>query len=169
MQVPDYVTPIVGWRAWRALETEDGVRLSSVVFSLLWQPRSELRAVCQPYPSPGPAYPARHPAPQRGCNCGIYAGATVAQAEPYLDGYSHLSGGAPVVLGRVALWGTVVEGAGGWRASHAYPHELFVLGRREPRADADDLAAALAEYGVPVEVLDCARGLVAETLSKRAA
>jgi hypothetical protein len=171
MQVPDYVTPIVGWRAWRVLETDDGPRLSSIVFSLLWQPRTEMRAVCQPFPSRGSAYLARHAAPRRSCNCGIYAGATLVEAEPYLDGYSHLGGGAPVVLGRVALWGTVVEAADGWRASHAYPHELFVLAPRGPRDAGEDLAAALTEYGVPVEILHCEprRGHVAAILSRHAA
>jgi hypothetical protein len=63
------------------------------------------------------------------------------------------------VIGRVALWGDVVEGPFGWRASHAYPVELFVpvpllagIGLRR-RAYIDDTLLALEAYRVPVELV----------------
>jgi hypothetical protein len=64
------------------------------------------------------------------------------------------------VIGRVALWGTVVEGQLGWRASRAYPIELFVpapavvrSGFRR-RAYVDEILRALEEYRVPVDVVE---------------
>ena len=36
---------------------------------------------------------------------------------------------APRVLGRVSLWGDVVECAWGWRASFAYPAQIYVPDR----------------------------------------
>ena len=161
MPTPDLIAPILGWRAWQVVEEDGELLLSSVVFPLLWLPGEEARAECHPGP---------HTAPQRHCVCGLYAGATALHAEPYLDGYNHLIGATPVVLGRVAVWGTVIECADGWRASHAYPHELFVPVRgvsREP----DELRLALARYRVPVELLDCEprRGVVARALGELAA
>jgi hypothetical protein len=63
------------------------------------------------------------------------------------------------VIGRVALWGDVVEGSAGWRASHAYPTELFVpsgaAGRSglRRRAYVDEIMQALEVYGVPVDLV----------------
>ena len=63
------------------------------------------------------------------------------------------------LIGRVALWGDVVEGPLGWRASHAYPIELFVpasvaaqTGYRR-RGYVDETMLALEEYGVPVDLV----------------
>jgi hypothetical protein len=63
------------------------------------------------------------------------------------------------VIGRVALWGDVVEGPAGWRASHAYPTELFVpsaaAGRSglRHRAYVDEIIQALEAYEVPVDLV----------------
>jgi hypothetical protein len=59
------------------------------------------------------------------------------------------------VIGRVALWGSIVEGDSGWRASCAYPAHLYVPPGRldRPSVDAGAIARALGSYGVPVEVL----------------
>jgi hypothetical protein len=66
-------------------------------------------------------------------------------------------GSAPCAIGRVVLWGTVVEGTHGWRASHAYPAELWL-----PDADRmgvglpgiASIALGLADYGIPVHICD---------------
>jgi len=168
--VPDYASPIIGWRAWHVVEEDGGLLLSSVVYPLLWRPGTETRAECRPFPDAGQLHPAEHAAPQRDCFCGVYAATTAEHAEPYLDGYGHLIGRSPVVLGRVALWGTVVECADGWRGSHAYPHDLFVPTRGASRTP-DELALGLARYGVPVEILDCQprRGVVSRALGELAA
>jgi hypothetical protein len=57
-------------------------------------------------------------------------------------------------VGRVSLWGTVCECERGWRASHAYPAQLYV-----PIAGIESVRAAcivddLRRYGVPVRALD---------------
>jgi N-formylglutamate amidohydrolase len=36
-------------------------------------------------------------------------------------------------MGTVSLWGTVIEGELGYRASHAYPHRLYVPVNRAHR------------------------------------
>jgi hypothetical protein len=62
-----------------------------------------------------------------------------------------------IVVGRVSLWGSVVECVNGWRAENAYPERLFVP-QFEWRSEeqAASVAADLADYRVPVELLDCA-------------
>ena len=73
---PDYLDPAVGWRSWVVVEQEGALRLRSVVFKTVWEPRAELRATCE-----RPARRLRlrfrriepHDAPFAGCECGIYA------------------------------------------------------------------------------------------------
>jgi hypothetical protein len=71
------------------------------------------------------------------------------------------------VAGRVSLWGLVVEGDGGWRASHAYPATIDVPTFRprslrparrlaRPALPVEEIALGLTDYGVPVEIVDCA-------------
>jgi hypothetical protein len=112
-----------------------------------------------------------HAAPDEGCRCGIYAAATAMQAAASVT--------VPVrprghivhhVIGRVSLWGTVVECERGWRAECAYPASLAVpvplprppkrhfLRRRRQRSrsrPAAEIAPALRAYGVPVELVAC--------------
>jgi hypothetical protein len=54
------------------------------------------------------------------------------------------------VLGVVALWGQVVEGTRGWRASHGYPR--FVI--TGPTIVPEQRAAVARRYGVPVHGSD---------------
>jgi hypothetical protein len=59
------------------------------------------------------------------------------------------------VVGRVSLWGSVLEYTEGWRAACAYPLELLVprVGPvKSPGAEA--VADALSDYGVQVEIVD---------------
>jgi hypothetical protein len=63
------------------------------------------------------------------------------------------------VIGRVALWGSVVEGQRGWRGEVAYPIELFVpasavvqSGFRR-RAYVDEIVLGLEAYRVPVDLV----------------
>ena len=57
------------------------------------------------------------------------------------------------MFGLVALWGDVVEGDLGWRASHAFPRHLVLLppATAAPQ-DVVEVAFGLAGYGVPVEI-----------------
>jgi hypothetical protein len=82
----------------------------------VWEPGHGLAAACA----------KGHPAPDPACSCGIYAARDPEEARRYLVGRDdpHVVGR---VLGRVALWGTVVEGERGWRASRAHPVEISRL------------------------------------------
>lgn len=128
--VPDVPTAVRGWRQWR-LELVDGrPRLVSPIRSVRWEPSTALDARC-----------AAHPIPNEGCGCGIYAVRWVGTAA-----LASLTPATDLVIGRVALWGEVLEGDHGWRASRAYPAELIV----DPLVD-DAIVNALSEdYGVPV-------------------
>jgi hypothetical protein len=74
------------------------------------------------------------------------------------------------VLGRVFLWGSVVECEQGWRAERAYPTALYLptsapearrgrLGRLRPRGQgaigAPEVARGLSAYSVTVELIAC--------------
>jgi hypothetical protein len=77
------------------------------------------------------------------------------------------------VIGRVALWGDVVEGPRGWRASHAYPADLLLPAaniNRRPMAGLSTMAMELADYGVPVTICDgmTARDVVDDLVMRRA-
>ena len=129
MRAPDYAEPLIGWRVWCVVETADGLRLASVIHDELWPVGQELVARCQTE--------RHHEAPVEACACGIHAAREPAYVLSYLRGRDEPTVVARV-LGRVALWGRVVEHAGGWRASHAYPLD-FVTGDVE-------LAQRLAAY-----------------------
>jgi hypothetical protein len=101
---------------------------------------------------------ATHDVPVPACGCGVHAGKELQAAADYLFLYhdvrqSHLRHRA---IGRVSLWGSVVEGEKGWRASRAYPEHIFIprADRSGRPTDVDALLEGLADYGVPVEVLD---------------
>ena len=92
------------------------------------------------------------------CECGIHASNDVKTAANYLDLYSDVT--QPHVryrvVGLVSLWGSVVEGEQGWRASHAYPQRLFLpstdrLGRP---ANVDAIRDRLSDYGIPIEIVE---------------
>ena len=88
----------------------------------------------------------------------IYGVQSVAAARSYLEKPPLLCRDDRVI-GRVALWGDVVEGPLGWRASHAYPIELLVpasvvaqTGLRR-RSYMDEIMLALEAYRVPVDLV----------------
>ncbi|MEZ5102210.1 MAG: hypothetical protein R3C15_20885 [Thermoleophilia bacterium] len=161
VEVPDAIEPVVAWRAWAVVP--DG--LAALHADAVWRPRAPARATC-----------ARgHRAPDPACTCGLYA----ARSPRALTDYAFdLATG--VVIGRVKLWGRIVEATGGYRAELSYPAALFALrplpeaerlelellyspvlfGRRVPvpgRAawlDGDARLAVLDRFDVPVTVLD---------------
>lgn len=155
---PDYAEPLCGWRAWCLVEGEEGLQLRSVVYETFWPQGRPLLAECL-VAGRGP-----HSVPSAGCRCGIYAASEPARAVHALEGYGRLVRGqrrVGSVLGRVFLWGDVVECAHGWRAGRAYPAHLYLLGGTGPRATEN--LDALAGYGVTVEPLEA--GSRAETLA----
>ena len=128
---PDFARPFEAWRAWRVVYRDGEYLLGSIVKPALWPSGKSLRAECLHRRSPVPRRrTTRHAAPDASCECGIYA-AELGQVGQYLGDLSapFVRGMRPTiarVLGRVSLWGTVIECERGSRASHAYPLELYV-------------------------------------------
>ena len=162
LRAPDAIEPRTGWRVWNVVEAEGTLRLGSLVYHTVWEPGVEITARCRrPLAQlPWSRMPLHSP-PYADCRCGIYGVATPELALPYLT--SPLEHGARAVhrvIGRVRLWGRVVEGAWGWRAAFAYPELLVVPQRRRLRSltpfrtSGARIAAALDIYGIPVEVID---------------
>lgn len=170
---PDFASPLEAWRAWRVVYRDGEYLLGSIVKPALWPWGESLRADClhRRLPVPG-RRGQRHAAPDSTCECGIYA-AGLTQIGQYLGDLSapFVKGMRPTVarvLGRVSLWGTVIECERGYRASHAYPLEIFVPvdGQLGERHGWDELAEGLAPYGVPLEPL-AARCIDATTVLAR--
>lgn len=169
---PDLIEPIVGWRVWHVVERRGELRLCSPLYRTTWPLRQELIANCRHGVESMLAYddpsPGRHSPPQAGCACGIHAAQTAAQAVPYLTRFFRRRDDVlHRVVGRVSLWGRVVECERGWRGSLAYPAFIYVpaptsrpfplpRGLPRPSLPPEEIALALAAYGVPVELLGCA-------------
>lgn len=160
--IPDYVEPLEGWRVWRVVIEDERIVLQSLFAGAVWEPLVPAVAACagghRPRWTPWRKKPNEHAAPELDCNCGIYGVKSVAGARTYLEKPALLSRDDRVI-GRVALWGTVVEGPLGWRASHAYPLELLLAAPRaaqrglRQRARLDEIMFALEAYKVPVDVV----------------
>lgn len=165
---PDAIEPRVGWRVWDVIELDGALRLCSLAFWSVWLPRREATATCRRslVDAALTGLPP-HAAPQPRCTCGIYATQTAAQVLAFSRGVRRRLDTVHRVVGTVSLWGTVVECEGGWRASHGYPAAVYVptarirsvvrLGRlRRPELPVEEVALGLADYGVPVEIVDAA-------------
>lgn len=132
---------VTGWRAWVVTETEDGLRLGSVLHELVWSQGRPAVAECRREDDPFAVVIGPHPTPGPECNCGFHAARDPVDALSYARGRDE-PGTVCRILGEVMLWGHVLETERGWRASHAYPLRLYV-----PDAE---LADALTAYSVPV-------------------
>jgi len=156
-EAPDLAEPIVAWRVWRVVSSGDGYLLGSVVKPTVWPSGEPLVAEClRARPLGWFRSRGRHSALEPACECGVYA-AGLADIGPYLSDAAP-AGGIGSVLGRVSLWGVVVECERGFRASHAYPACIYVpadVGDR--RDDRQTIADGLSCYGVPVEFLTARR------------
>lgn len=156
-RVPDFFEPVVGWRVWVVALDADGMpRLRSVVQKTFWPVREALAAECchRRVLARLLRRPGHDTVPEAACQCGIYA-TDLQELEPLLAEAPWETGAR--VLGRVSLWGDVIECERGWRASRAYPERLYVPLRdaRRPRLSQEEIAAGLADYGVPLELLPC--------------
>jgi hypothetical protein len=132
-----FTDPIVGWRLWHVRRHDDAYRLESFTWHhVAWPACRSLEASCALH---------RDAAPARDHVCGIYAFTTRALAEDLLRRYTGArqrygrrvqelpprAPGRPVALGRVSLWGRVFVRDNGFRAQHAYPYSLVVIGGGE--------------------------------------
>lgn len=105
--------PIVAWRAWALTGRRDGtdVLLRPVAKrTRTWKPREIVEASCRSF--------RWHEAPDVSCTCGLHGthGIEVLRKTR-----------CPAVLGRVALWGRVIEHEHGFRARFAYPQRLRLI------------------------------------------
>jgi hypothetical protein len=148
---PDYCEPIVGWRSWRAFERDGEAHLTSVFHRVRWPHGEPLAGTCETWRLPWRRH-RRHAAPDPDCLCGIYAASfDVACAfAPLLPPYMR---GTYAVIGTVALWGDVAEYSEGWRASYAYPLELYLISPSPRTFEAARVARSLERYDVPVTTI----------------
>ncbi len=170
MRAPDYVAPLEGWRLWHVAERDGALRLVSPLYRTVWPVRREFVASCRRGLEPGVSLyrpRTRHAAPSPGCGCGIYGSCEPARATAYMSRFfKHREDVVHRVIGTVSLWGEVVECESGWRASRAYPRRIFVplargrrlslRGLRHPALPAVEIALELADYDVPVDLVECA-------------
>jgi hypothetical protein len=150
---PDYAEALEAWRVWRVAERRGRLLLGSVIKETEWLPGDPVCAACLRRRTFWPwGRRQAHDAPEESCECGIY-GTALEHVERYVAELA--SEGVPWVVGRVALWGTLVICERGYRASRAYPVQLFVTEDAGDglRLGAGDVAAGLDAYKVPVELL----------------
>lgn len=156
-RAPDFAEPVRAWRAWFVVPDERTLRLRSLFVPLLWEPGRHVEAECLHRRLLRPWRRKSHGAPHKLCECGIYATTTLSGATDYLR---LMQPAAPEAIqyavGRVSLWGVVIECERGWRASCAYPAALYVPTRSAARRALTprEVAEELAGYGVPVTVTD---------------
>jgi hypothetical protein len=134
--------PVVGWKIWRVEHSAGRTRLRSVLYGSLWPPGRPAVADCKKL------LRTRHAAPDPLCECGIHAAKELESWRHYL------AVGDDRVFGRALIWGERIEGELGWRAAAAYPLEIYIPATL---AEAEEIAAGLADYGVAVEIDGAAR------------
>jgi len=113
LQVERTTEPIVAWRSWALTGWRDGSHLLLRPVGRrggAWKPREVAEARCRTSPF--------HDAPAPDCRCGLHA-------SPSLDILRRTK--CPAVLGRVALWGRVIEHERGYRARFAYPQRVRLI------------------------------------------
>ena len=151
IEAPDYIEPVVGWRVWRIEYRRGGARLTSPMIRTKWPCLQPLEARCAAFRS---FWPGRrtHDVPDVDCQCGIHAASLEAFEEEFVV---TTRGEKPrLAIGRVALWGRVVEGERGWRGEFAYPDRVFVVVPAATDAEKGaQIAAALAGYGVDIGIV----------------
>jgi hypothetical protein len=103
-----------GWRVWCVQETPSGLRLASVIHEEMWPCDGDVLAECGA---------EGHVAPDVDCVCGVHAAREPAAIWSYLRGRDDARTVARVI-GRVALWGRVVEHEHGWRGERAFALSL---------------------------------------------
>lgn len=105
--------PVVAWRTWALSGHRDGTELllrPVAGRSRPWRPLEPAEAACK--------HARMHAAPNVDCTCGLHATHEVEILRRTKS---------PSVLGRVALWGRVIEHDLGYRAEFAYPQRLRLV------------------------------------------
>lgn len=148
MKIPDYISPVVGYRVWRwnagGLNSLNGEP---------WLAGRPLAAGCRVAAGATIVGCAKavhdvHELPHSDCTCGVYAAKNRAHLRQFgYEGYG--------IHGEVYLWGTVVEHKLGWRAQFAYPKSLFLPFNALPftLAELDIRLGTLIGFGVDIFIL----------------
>jgi hypothetical protein len=124
---PDYIHTLTGWRGW---DVSDHGYLESVGTESTWGPKRAIKAICSGNSS--------HEAPQMACNCGYWSFKSHENLVKAISGYAS----TVKVIGKVEIWGRVIECENGYRSEFAYPSELWLL---------DEGIESLGHiYGVPI-------------------
>ena len=154
MSIPDYISPIVGYRTW----LWDNVGLRSLCGER-WHPGRVLAARCRAAAVVGTIAGRAegddaHDAPQPNCTCGVYA----SKSFEHLHTTKYARCG---LYGEVNLWGTVVEHEQGWRTQFAYPKSLYLPPDTLPHSSApiQDRLRGLIAYGINIFVGDDTRNI----------
>jgi hypothetical protein len=108
MNIPDFIPPIVAYRAWHW----DNLGLRSLNKEQ-WFPGEPLAASCRR------SQPSCHQPPCLTCTCGVYAAKNFGHLRDI--GYARYG-----VHGETFLWGRVVEHRLGYRAQFGYPKSLVL-------------------------------------------
>jgi hypothetical protein len=148
MSIPDYISPIIGWRVWQwvaaGLKSLNGEP---------WSPNKPLAAACMVSIRGRTAGRAEavhdaNDAPQETCRCGVYASKSLEHL--HTTGYERYG-----IFGEVNLWGTVIEHERGFRAQFAYPKNLYLPLKMLPitLAEIQPRLQALTLYGSDIFVL----------------
>jgi hypothetical protein len=149
MMVPDYISPVVGYRVWQW----DAAGLRSLNGEK-WSAHHPLSAVCRADACgsiAGLSKATHNPVelPYFSCTCGVYAAKTTEHL--HQCGYKKFG-----VHGEVYLWGKVVEHERGWRAQFAYPKALFLAADAIPfsLSEINSRLKTLSEFGTDIFILD---------------
>jgi preprotein translocase subunit YajC len=148
MTVPDYISPVVGYRIWHW----DATGLKSLNGEP-WHAHQPLSAVCRADACgsiAGLPKAAHHSgeSPYFNCTCGVYAAKTIEHI--HQCGYKGFG-----VHGEVFLWGTVVEHEFGWRAQFAHPKTFFLVPNTIPfsLSEINARLKTLTEFGTDIFLL----------------
>ena len=117
-EAPLLAEPVVGWRPWHVTRRNGELHLASWSRSAVWPAAERMEARCWLNLGGGFLHP-EHDAPRLGHSCGLYALRTRRLAEALLQEVGRLglvSGRRLLALGRVSLWGRVIENVDGFRA-----------------------------------------------------
>lgn len=120
--IPDYFTPLVGWRVWSGYDPIS-LGLKALTNNYYWVPDAPLTCKCEC--CGGPTKPSMTNMQ------GFYAFKSLRdlirqRAHVYHRGYHQSASHHMPIVGQVYLWGTIVDCEFGYRAEKAYPKSLLV-------------------------------------------